>query len=368
MAETDDGAMLAISNVTYDEIDTPEALARESKDKGNASFTKGASFYANAIKHYNDAIKHAGKGTAAKYKEEMTTLTSVCWSNLAAIYLARGKFITVLDCAQQALRVWPGNVKAAFRAAKACVALGRANVAIELCELGLKAEPSNSALQTQAKEARELLERQERIRRKTEEETAVRNASLDRVRAAVKERGLRIGPPLFSGMKRTLTDPYVDESDCLHWPVLVLYPQYGQSDYVEDVPEVASLGEVLAMVLQDEGPSQPWDERREYFASNCDLFFKTNACKPLASIERAWTPASVEDKFEDTFKANRWVRVPPAAPLLLALIHESYVIADIPVFYCVARSSSFYAEMKRAAGGSFLELKVPELPQQPDEE
>ena len=50
--------LAALANMAYDEDETPEAMSRDAKDKGNAAFQRGSSFFGHAIKHYNDAIDH----------------------------------------------------------------------------------------------------------------------------------------------------------------------------------------------------------------------------------------------------------------------------------------------------------------------
>ncbi len=100
------------------------------------------------------------------------------------------------------------------------------------------------------------------------------------------------------------------------------------------------MGDLLDMILPDDGPRQAWDPRGEYVASNCDVFYKSNPCKPLERLEDAWTQVALESAPEESWKDVRWVRVPAASPLLLPLVQETYVLADLPVFYVVARSST----------------------------
>lgn len=361
----------AVLNTAYDDIDTPWALAIESKRKGNDAFTKGKEWFPNAIRHYNDAIGHAKKALnlpdlERSKKREMRQLESTCLSNLAAIYLARGKHITVVDSCERALRLWPDNVKAAFRAAKSCLALGRATAAIGFCEVGRMASSSSTdpvnidPFEPLSKEAADLLQRQERIAAKTKLELANRAKQLDKVRNACKSRGLRVGPPLYSGgMRRTLAMPYVDsENDLLHWPLLLLYPQYNTSDFLEDVCETATIADIVSHVFPADSRAG-WDVNGEYTENNVDVFFKTNACKPLPS-EEWWTRTAEDKEPEETWLTQRMVRVPHHAPLLLPLLQPSYVIADTPLFYVVARSSQCWADMKkRAGGGEFIELTLP---------
>lgn len=48
------------------------------------------------------------------------------------------------------------------------------------------------------------------------------------------------------------------------WPVLLLYPQYGQSDLIQSFRHRDLLAEHLAAAFPEEGPPAPWDESFEY--------------------------------------------------------------------------------------------------------
>lgn len=128
--------------MAYDDDETPELLAQASKDKGNKAFRKGKAFHGNALRHYKEALDHC-MGCRVQ-TEEMEKLQSTVRSNLAAILLAREKYGEVVFECKLALELWPGNVKAAFRGAKACVALGKFEDAVKLCDEGLKAEADNT--------------------------------------------------------------------------------------------------------------------------------------------------------------------------------------------------------------------------------
>ena len=146
------------------------------------------------------------------------------------MHLARRRYVSACDSAQAALRANPANVKAAFRAGKACLALGRAVTAADLAQLGLEVEPDNAPLAALLREAGELRAVQRRNEERVLREAAARDAGLDALRAAVAARGLRIGPPQFADQRRTSSEPYVDAADgSIHWPVLLLYPEYGAS-------------------------------------------------------------------------------------------------------------------------------------------
>lgn len=48
------------------------------------------------------------------------------------------------------------------------------------------------------------------------------------------------------------------------WPVLLLYPQYGQSDLVQAFGDGDMIAEHLAVAFPEEGPPALWDESFEY--------------------------------------------------------------------------------------------------------
>ncbi|CAN0540213.1 unnamed protein product, partial [Scytosiphon promiscuus] len=48
------------------------------------------------------------------------------------------------------------------------------------------------------------------------------------------------------------------------WPVLLLYPQYGQSDLIQAFRDADMVAEHLAAAFPEEGPPAPWDTSFEY--------------------------------------------------------------------------------------------------------
>jgi hypothetical protein len=148
------------------------------------------------------------------------------------------------------------------------------------------------------------------------------------------------------------------------------------------VQETACVGDLLAVVLPSAGGAAcpPWDERREYTAANCDVFYRSNVSAPLDGSVKAWSwarPGSVGGTSgaadgddgsgsgdrrappvpKPSGQPQRWVRVPPGTPLATALAQPNHVIPDIPVLYVIARSSRFHAALReKLPGGLFAEL------------
>ena len=97
--------------------------------KGNAAFVRGPSFYGVALRHYHECIDHAfrigvlGKGASDSDRPaqvgDRKALLAAAWANIAAIHLARRKYVSCVDAAQAALRESGGShVKACYRAAQ----------------------------------------------------------------------------------------------------------------------------------------------------------------------------------------------------------------------------------------------------------
>ena len=61
---------------------------------------------------------------------------------------------------------------------------------------------------------------------------------------------------------------HLDADGCLVWPVLFLYPEFGQTDLVEAFGEDQTFKEHLDVILGDECP--PWDEKGLYISTNVE--------------------------------------------------------------------------------------------------
>ncbi len=355
-------AAAAVVNVEYDELDTPLALSAEAREQGNAALARGAAFFSHAARHYADALRHAAAaarvaardGAAPDAAAAARAATSAAHANVAALALKRGHWITALDASRDALRAG-GGPKPAWRAATACVRLGRAGAAADFCALGTSLGGAEAAFAPLAAEAAELARVQAAHAAGAARGAAAREASLAAVRAACAERRIAVGPPLFAGLRRTAAEPYVAPDGEVRWPLAVLYPETGQSDWLEDVGEADAVGDIVDALLAE--PPE-WAPRGAYAPRAVDVFFKSRPCaaRPLAA---AWTPAALDEPPAPDARGSEWVRVPRAAPLLLVLAQPAYVVADVPLLYVVPRGGGFWEAMRRDSGGAFAELAVP---------
>jgi len=61
----------------------------------------------------------------------------------------------------------------------------------------------------------------------------------------LKERDIVLGGSLFDVQNKEPSQPYVDQINKLHWPVMFIYEEYSQVDFIQDFQEDQNLGEHL---------------------------------------------------------------------------------------------------------------------------
>jgi hypothetical protein len=72
----------------------------------------------------------------------------------------------------------------------------------------------------------------------------------------------------------------------LIFPLFFLYPAHTQSDFISHFHEDSTIGDHLDAMFSATAPPPPWDERREYVASNLVVYASTHG-KRLLRVGRA---------------------------------------------------------------------------------
>ena len=177
-----------------------------------------------------------------------------------------------LDCAA-ALRINPRNMKAIYRCATALMALDDITCAEEASLYGQKLDPLNQSFQklsSKLSQRRETLFDQQQKRQDRQERMAKEMRTL---KAALKIRNMvnkaHSTAPDVEDAAIHLTDP-INVSSTLIFPVLLLYPLNGQTDFIKGCKEQSTMIEHLEYVLPP-----PWDEKGEYNLENVDCLMET---------------------------------------------------------------------------------------------
>ncbi|KAE8668787.1 Tetratricopeptide repeat (TPR)-like superfamily protein isoform 3 [Hibiscus syriacus] len=182
------------------------------------------------LRHYQEAIDCYTRAINQKALNDQDT--SVLYSNRAHVNLILGNFRRALTDSQDAIKLSPANIKAYYRAAKACLSLNLLPEAKSYCESGIEKDSSNEELKKLGKQiALKKLEREHR-------EAKVSNAVVEAkgLVSATEDRRLKLG----NAMHRELTglrNPVLDKNRILHWHVLLLYAEVMSCDFIEDFCE-----------------------------------------------------------------------------------------------------------------------------------
>ncbi|CAB3988753.1 tetratricopeptide repeat 4 [Paramuricea clavata] len=285
------------------EEDDPDARALSYKDDGNEEFKKEN--YKKAIKVYTEGIKVNCSDTVV-----MSTL----FANRANAHYKIGNYRTSLNDATEAKNIQPGYIKAIFRGGCACIELERYNDAINWCKEGLAHDPDQKCFQDLLKKATLKLKQYERDKRKKEaEENKMRKAN-DRLIEAIMSRGvsLRSIPGQVNNEEDREDNSEVDkltalglnnqhipgkgqvtldDDGVLHWPVLFVYPEYGQTDFIEAFNENLRFSDNLQVMFSSQ--DVPWDVDRKYRPSQLEIYFEDVEKNALVFVTQSTCLANV---------------------------------------------------------------------------
>ncbi|KAH9591296.1 Tetratricopeptide repeat protein 4, variant 2 [Schistosoma haematobium] len=87
---------------------------------------------------------------------------------------------------------------------------------------------------------------------------------------------------------------YVDSLGKFHWPILFMYPEFGQTDFLRDVIESSMIIDCLKLVFDVNQPPPPWDPKRLYSLEDDaievyfehDIMKKFILCSPQCTIKK----------------------------------------------------------------------------------
>jgi len=259
---SDNPYLLALQNIVYDD-QSPEDLAEHFRKLGNEAFRTANNRIAN-----QNALLCYTKGLEMECSDK--ALNSQLHSNRAALSLRVEQYDKAVDDSRKAIELDPSNLKAYFRGAKASEALGLTGQALRFCAAALRQRPEEQDFLKLQASLSKRLEREERdrqrLRRVDAKEVSDRQAVDSAVSALLTSRGARLGPLLFDASmyaKGAPPRPKLTEDGAIEWPLLLLYDETSQSDFVETFDERCCLSEQLQMMFPPDRPVE-WDEEGKY--------------------------------------------------------------------------------------------------------
>lgn len=78
--------------------------------------------------------------------------------------------------------------------------------------------------------------------------------------------------------------PFADDEGCVHWPVLMMYPEPMQMDAIEDMAETDPLAAHLDVMFPPDSHESglQWDGEQAYQRHSLQLYYLSHAAQPLS--------------------------------------------------------------------------------------
>ncbi|KAF0716609.1 Aste57867_2756 [Aphanomyces stellatus] len=382
-------AMVAL----IEEGETAETLALSYKNKGNKHYSDARkynkNYYEYAIKEYTTGVGYGIKALADPTDPELLTkynldepivlsqLMAAIFNNRAACHLALKNFGSCRSDAARALKYEPANIKAIFRGAKASSMLKKPADTLRYCKVGLAIDPTNKELLALEATGTRLLEEQ-----RVEAELAAfkhqkRRAMTNKYKQLCTLRKVRVGPAVISDRRVADFEGKADlnsASGHMEWPVLFLYDEFGQSDFIQHFDEHDMILEHLANMFPEDGPFCMWDTKHMYKASQLVVYAVADIVLPFANDD-AWHVALSGEVESDAAESKRlreeekhdyknqvWLDVSPFCTLAMLLQHHQYVVPGIPVLNIMVRGSPHHDKFLDAIEHRVVRVTAPGYP------
>ncbi|NWX85375.1 TTC4 protein, partial [Nothoprocta pentlandii] len=230
-------------------------------------------------KDYSKAVLSYTEGLKKKCQDP--ELGAVLLTNRAAAQARLGNYRSALNDAIQARRLKPSHLKAIVRGALCHLELKNFSEAVEWCEEGLQIDPKE----------KKLLEVRAKASKLKVNVMAASRACCACARTVLlcPERNIKVvlepsneEEEMSDGLAEMSLDGFhsdnalgakvhLDADGSLNWPVLFLYPEHEQTDFIAAFQENTRFIDHL-MVMFAELP--PWDLERKYLPSNLELYFE----------------------------------------------------------------------------------------------
>ncbi|XP_013862845.1 tetratricopeptide repeat protein 4 [Austrofundulus limnaeus] len=324
--------LACLQSMIHDEDRSPEEQAKSLKNEGNAYFKE---------KNYKQAV--VSYTAALKKKCGDLELNAVLLTNRAASHFYLGNMRSALNDAAAAKKLKPDHLKALIRGAQCSIELRNFAEAVQWCDEGLKIHPTDEKLRELRAAADKHKRAAERDSRKARAKEKKLHGEKEALLAAIKDRGIKLFQPVrprpqgsysedederssaaavaqlsldgLSSQEVTGAQVFLDEQGVLHWPVLFLYPEHQQSDFISAFCENNCFRDHLNVMFGEELP--PWDSDRKYHPQNLQLCFEDEEKETLYQIDLE-------------------------ASLLKTLEHKRcFVKAGTPSFLVLVKGSSF---------------------------
>ncbi|XP_006977763.1 tetratricopeptide repeat protein 4 isoform X1 [Peromyscus maniculatus bairdii] len=316
--------LACLQSIIFDDERSPEEQAKAYKEEGNDYFKE---------KDYKKAVVSYSEGLKKKCVDP--DLNAILYTNRAAAQYYLGNFRSALNDVLAARKLKPGHLKAIIRGAICHLELKHFAEAVNWCDEGLQIDAKEKKLLEVRAKADKLKRMEERDLRRAKLKEKKEQRQTEALLQAIKARNIRLvseavvkdedsasnGPTeiILNGLSSENPGGArlsLNNQGRLSWPVLFLYPEYTQSDFVAAFHEDSRFVDHLK-VMFSEAPS--WDSEQKYYLDNLEIYF------------------------EDEDGAELY-QVSPWSTLLQVLQHPRYLVKALTPTFVVCVGSSPFSE------------------------
>uniref|UniRef100_A0A8I5ZKD6 Tetratricopeptide repeat domain 4 n=1 Tax=Rattus norvegicus TaxID=10116 RepID=A0A8I5ZKD6_RAT len=263
--------LACLQSIIFDDERSPEEQAKTYKDEGNDYFKE---------KDYKKAVVSYSEGLKKKCADP--DLNAILYTNRAAAqYYLGGAFSA---CCSEILRTLVST------GALCHLELKHFAEAVNWCDEGLQIDAKEKKLLEMRAKADKLKRMEERDLRKAKLKEKKEQNQNEALLQAIKARNIRLvsesvgedEDSASNGLAEMLLHGLSSENPCgarlsidgqgrLSWPVLFLYPEYAQSDFISAFHEDTRFIDHL-MAMFSEAPS--WDSEHKYHPDDLEVYFE----------------------------------------------------------------------------------------------
>ena len=288
--------MQGLQNLKYSpDENTAEELAKNYKEDGNFQFK---------LKKYRLAVAAYTEGIRCKSDDDLINVQLI--TNRAAAQFHLGNFRSSFNDCKLAIKLKPDHLKALKRGAICCYRLKRLADCIEWCEQVLVQDSSDKEIteildkaKSEVKEAERNARKQSAQKKKQFKDNVKllkslqsRNLTLkginwksidyaneDVVNEAVDSLVPKLGPAMQKRVR--FSSESGKSSNTLIWPVLFMYPEYGETDLIEEFEESEQCFDDHLHAMFGHGIERPvWDIQNKYHPERLKIYYEDRVTNP----------------------------------------------------------------------------------------
>jgi len=316
------------------EENTSEELAKNYKEDGNFQFK---------MKKYRLSIAAYTEGIKCKSEDTMINVQLI--TNRAAAQYHLGNYRSSFNDCALAIKLKEDHFKAIKRGAQCCYQLKRFSDCIKWSKKALELEANDNEIQTiLEKSTQELKEAERNARRELtrknkknkadlkllnglrSREIKLKDIDLNKIslenEEQVAEVIVKLTPILPAAFKQKVHFSSEAENTLI-WPVLFMYPEYGETDLIEEFEESGQTFSDHLQAMFGHGIERPnWDISNKYHPERLKVYFEDRVTNPdkvaLVSVKNGQNSTLSEVMSDERFE------IVNGLPTFIILVDKSH--------------------------------------------